>query len=1138
MEKHGKLTPTSLPGVESAVTRTDRQAQRRIIDGEDAKRARPLQRAPAHTHHAMDAVPGDHGIKRPREAITPRHTSPFVSANDVTASLQEQAQRFISQLEMGEVLEHDRDTTEAVMTGTDESAQWAYGSEYYLRHDGEDDKEHPSRSHTVGSTAAAAAAQESASDAQADKARKVVVSLTVAPPSFFTSGNDFETSVLSRRSAAAAHKDDNDDGGDLDRRDGFATSRFLHEALRTSDVDIIVPVVSHSCSLAVSASKGSQTLAELKRLMDRERTNRDVMDTSKSSLTQLLQKDTYGRVVNGEEKEVEGVGGGSAPGHAHSGRVSSFADDRCNDDGEEEEAKYLKRQLCLEKERLAEMTQLRGTLDASSTASPPAAGGANSQWGSNQESRRQRKDEQLARIEGRKAQMETLADDADEVERRDAMRRQRESLPIHHCKDELLRYVGESAVTVVVGETGSGKTTQLVQYLYQRGYARHGKIIGCTQPRRLAAIGVARRVSDEMGCALGTTVGYSIHLDDTTTADTRVKFMTDGVLLRETVNDPSLDKYSVVMLDEAHERSVDTDVLMGVLKLALRRRGDLKLIVTSATMDVRKFSAFFGNAPCYEIPGQTFPVKIHYSATPVADYVAEAVFRVCQLHLQMPLEAKHDILVFMTGREDVYGTCELIRRRLTELSPQHLSTLLIISCLSEAAPARSTEIGVLEATPAGLRKVVVATNVAETSLTIDGVRYVVDCGFMKTNVYRPSIGMNTLQRYPTSQAQANQRKGRAGRTTEGTCYRLYTEVQYAEEMLPNSVPEIQRSSVDSVVLLLKSIGVHRLRDFEFMDAPPAANVRSSMFHLWVLGFLDDAGAITAPGQQALEFPMSPVLAKLLLESATMGCALEMARIVAMISADPKNLFELPKGREKVAQQHHSRFYANDSDHLTLLHVFTQYLDHGRSRQWAQDHFLHAPTLARAHDVFAQLIEKLRKLHLPIQSCGHAETDKVRHCLAKAFVLQAARRSDRRWTEYRPLLNAGVACAVHPASAVHARSEMPPYIIYNDLLLTHKEYLVMVTAVEPEWLVESSRGIYEMRHGMTSSSTTTAPSSFAVAAATTPTPSTASRASHASMSSSPTAPSASGSSTTVCAEAKAPTKKPAFGMLSSKRRPNI
>ncbi|KAG5503449.1 hypothetical protein JKF63_05588 [Porcisia hertigi] len=1068
----------------------------------------------------------DHDLKRPREKYTVNQVHPLLSAKGVDASTQEQALRFISQIEAGELLEHDRDTTEAVMTGADESAQWAYGSEYYLCYNGNNDKEHTSGN--------AAAAREGGSDGQAGKARKIVVNFTMALPSFFFSGHDFETSTRSGTAAATAREHDvDDDGGggggvDVDRRGELFTSRFLHEALRTTDVDIIVPVVSHSCSLAVSALKGSQALLELKRLMDRERTNRDVMDTSKSSLTQLLQKDVYGCVVKADAQAVATGSSGSHPNHAHGGRVTNLAADHLNDgDTDVGEAEYLQRQLRLEQERLAEVTRLHGVPGASpSTAAATRAGAEDSQWGSGQEKRRQRKEQQLSLIEERKAQMETLADKPAEVERRDAMRRQRESLPIYDCKEELLRYIGENAVTVVVGETGSGKTTQLVQYLHQRGYARQGKIIGCTQPRRLAAIGVARRVSDEMGCALGTTVGYSIHLDDTTTAETHVKFMTDGVLLRETVNDPSLDKYSVVMLDEAHERSVDTDVLMGVLKLALRRRGDLKLIVTSATMDVRKFSAFFGNAPCYEIPGQTFPVKIHYSPTPIVDYVIEAVFRVCQLHLQMPLEGKHDILVFMTGREDVYGTCELIRRRLTELSPQHLSTLLIIPCLSEATSASTSEFGLLEATPPGMRKVVVATNVAETSLTIDGVRYVVDCGFMKTNVYRPTIGMNTLQRYPTSQAQAGQRKGRAGRTTEGTCYRLYTEEQYAKEMLPNSVPEIQRSSVDSVVLLLKSIGIQSLRDFDFMDAPPAANVRNSMFHLWVLDFLDDSGAITEQGQKALEFPISPVLAKLLLESAKVGCTLEMARVVAMISADPKNLFELPKGREKVAQQHHSRFYANDSDHLTLLHVFTQYVEHGRSRQWAQDHFLHAPTLARANDVFAQLIEKLRKVHLPIQSCGHEAIDKVRYCFAKAFAMQAAQRSDRRWTDYRPLLNAGVTCAVHPASAVHARSEMPAYIIYNDLLLTHKEYLVMVTAVEPEWLIEGSRGIYAMRHGETTSSL--AAGAASPVAGETPTPTL--------LPSSPTAPSTS--NTKAAAVVKAPAKKATFNMMITKRRPNI
>ncbi|KAK7194156.1 pre-mRNA-splicing factor ATP-dependent RNA helicase [Novymonas esmeraldas] len=1049
--------------------------------------------------------------KRPREAGLADRAPPltFSSAKDVAASVQEQAQRLMAQLEMSEVLEHDRDNTESVMTGADESAQWAYGSDYYLHPDSGADGVHDSRPTTRGQKSGGGDG-----GASSDTVNKIAVNATMAPPPFFTSGDDFGSGVAPRARAAApvvAGADGDDDGdGDAD-----GDSRFLHEALRVSDVDILVPVVSHSCSLAVSAAKGSQALTELKRLMDRERTNRDVMDTSKSSLTQLLHKDAYGRVLVDED-------GKSTP--ATSGDVGGAgrAEDR---EGEEEEAKYLQRQLRLEQERLASLSAPPGSTSSEAAASPHGGSGGGA------ESRRQRKEEQRTRIEERRTQMAALADDAAEADRRNAMRIQRESLPIFRCKEELLRYIGESAVTVVVGETGSGKTTQLVQYLYQRGYARHGKVIGCTQPRRLAAMGVASRVSAEMGCALGTTVGYAIHLDDTTSEDTRVKFMTDGVLLRETVQDPSLDKYSVVVLDEAHERSVDTDVLMGVLKLALRRRGDLKLIVTSATMDTRKFSSFFGNAPCYEIPGQTFPVAVHYSPAPVADYVAEAVFRVCQLHLQMPLEGKHDILVFMTGREDVYGTCELVRRRLAELSPQHLATMLILPCLSEASAA-SAETGVLDATPAGMRKVVVATNVAETSLTIDGVRYVVDCGFMKTNVYRPSIGMNTLQRYPTSQAQAGQRKGRAGRTTEGTCYRLYTEEQYAAEMLPSSVPEVQRSSVDSVVLLLKSIGIRRLRDFDFMDAPPAANVRNSMFHLWVLGFLDDAGAITEHGRQALEFPMSPVLAKLLLESAHAGCALEMARVVAMISADPKNLFELPKGREKVARQHHSRFYSNDSDHLTLLHIFTQYVDHGRSRQWAQDHFLHAPTLARAHDVYVQVVERLRKARLPMQSCGSTNTDKVRYCLAKALALQAAQRSDRRWTDYRPLLNAGVTCAVHPASAVHARSEMPPYLVYNDLLLTQKEYLVLVTAVEPEWLIEGSRGIYVMRGGGAGGVATSA--SAAAPAAPPPAPASAPQRVAPPPSTLAGGLARSASSTAATAQMK----KSSFSSIVSKRRPNI
>lgn len=1023
---------------------------------------------------------------------------------------------FQSEMELSELLGHDRDDTERCATGSSEAAEWAYGSTYFLRGDGSQANGHSGHPPDAPGDDDGSASHRRGRDEIIQKI-KIVVNSHLTPPPFLTSGADFE--LASPPPVAAASKEHEAD------EECNTTAQLLLDVLRTSDMDIIVPVVNSSCSTAMAATRGSAALIELKRLMDRERVNREVMDTSKSSLTQLLKMDTQGRTIdytteadellpaNNREKQRQGSG---------------TAVDAVAEDGEE--VALLRRQVRLEQEKLAAMQPGGG--DVADAKRGIDDGDEELQ----RETRRVRKEEQRSRIEERRAEMALVVDDAAEVERRAVMRAQRRSLPIYRCKDELLRYIGESAITVVVGETGSGKTTQLVQYLYEMGYARHGKIIGCTQPRRLAAMGVARRVSEEMNCVLGTTVGYSIHLDDTTTAETKIKFMTDGVLLRETVNDPLLEKYSVVVLDEAHERSVDTDVLMGVLKLAIRRRGDLKLVVTSATMDIQKFSTFFGNAPYYEIPGQTFPVIITYSPSPVVDYVAEAVFRVAQLHLQMPLEGKHDILVFMTGRDDVYATCELIKRRFVELSPAHLDTLIILPCLSEASGiSASGAIGILEETPVGKRKVVVATNVAETSLTIDGVRYVIDCGFMKTNVYRPAIGMNTLQRYPISQAQAGQRKGRAGRTTEGVCYRLYTEEQYQKEMLPNSVPEIQRSSVDSVVLLLKSIGISRLREFDFMDAPPAANVKNSMFHLWIQGLLDSHGAITTLGRQALEYPMSPVLAKLLLESTQHGCSMEMVRIVAMISADPKNLFDLPKGREKVAHQHHSRFLSNESDHLTLLHVFSQYLEHGRSRQWTQDHYLHWSTLVRAYDVHVQLLERLRKAGLPVISCGASGTDKVRYCLARAFALQAAQRSEQRWTEYRPLLNVGVTCAVHPSSAVHARREMPPFIIYNDLLLTQKEYLVMVTAVEPDWLVEGAQGVYELRLPVGAAK----PSAGVDTSGAGPESSVLLAPSHAAPSSgaSVVAPAVPKPKTTAVPR-KPPQGKAAFPTLSSKRRQNI
>ncbi|CCW62546.1 unnamed protein product [Phytomonas sp. EM1] len=964
-----------------------------------------------------------------------------------------------SEVEQAEVLGHEQDTTEARAIGVDDDvATLAYGGEYFLR---EANLAELSSRHPAGLSGRAdsqrdtgvASGSGGGGGRQEEKA-ELYVNAAFAQPRFFLLGKDFPSVDVPRAVV--------DDGDETGGSGAPASTPSLWAAAHETDADILLPVVSAQCAMAQLASKGSAALADLRRLLAREQQNRDAMDTSRSSLTQLLKKDPFGREVPAAGTDPAAL--------CDTTSSTSFLGLRDPDGPTSDEVEGLRRKLRLEQAALRSKTTPHPPGDTRGKGEGEGAGG-NRPGLLPEDLRRQQqrsfKREKLEHILAAQAALDHTADSEAEAERREELRRKQEQLPIFRCRRELLRCIAENTVTIIAGETGSGKTTQLVRYLYEEGYARYGTIIGCTQPRRLATIAVARRVSEEMRCALGTTVGYSIHLDDTTTDQTKIKFMTDGVLLREVVKDPNLDSYGILMIDEAHERSVDTDVLMGILKDAIRSRGDLKLIISSATMDVQKFSRFFGNAPYYEIPGQTYEVEIRYSPKPVMDYVAEAVFRVCQLHLQAPMEARQDILVFMTGRDDVYGTCELIRRRLAEISPEHLKTLMLLPCLSEASGVSSAGEGVanllLAETPSGLRKCVVSTNVAETSLTIDGVRYVVDCGLMKTNVFRPRLGMNTLQRYPVSQAQANQRKGRAGRTAEGVCFRLYTEEQFAREMLLNSVPEIQRSSLDSVVLLLKGVGVRRIREFEFVDPPPAANIRSSMWRLWVLGMLDVEGEITDEGRLAIEFPIAPALAKLLLESTKHGCSFEVARIVALITADPKNFFELPKGKEAIAQQHFGRFFNNESDHLTLLNAFTQFLENGKSRQWAQDHYLHFPTLQRACDVLEQLLDRLRQLRLPVVSCQQAHggaLDVVRYCLARAFCLQAAQRSGSNWNEYRALLNLGVVCALHPSSAICTSAVMPSFVVYNDLIMVHKEYLVLVTAVEPEWLAEG--GLYKVK----------------------------------------------------------------------------
>jgi pre-mRNA-splicing factor ATP-dependent RNA helicase DHX38/PRP16 len=628
------------------------------------------------------------------------------------------------------------------------------------------------------------------------------------------------------------------------------------------------------------------------------------------------------------------------------------------------------------------------------------------------------------------------------------LREQREFLPAFAVREEVLRVIRDNQIVIVVGETGSGKTTQLTQFLYEDGYGKIG-MIGCTQPRRVAAMSVAKRVSEEMECKLGSTVGYAIRFEDCTSKETAIKYMTDGVLLRESLNEPDLDRYSCVIMDEAHERALNTDVLMGLFKKVLARRRDLKLIVTSATMNSKRFSDFFGGAPEFFIPGRTFPVDVMFHRSPVEDYVDQAVQQVLAIHVSM---GAGDILVFMTGQEDIEVTCELIQERLNSLNdPPKLSILPIYSQMPADLQAK-----IFDRAAPGVRKVIVATNIAETSLTVDGIMYVVDAGYSKLKVYNPRMGMDTLQITPISQANASQRAGRAGRTGPGKAFHLFTEAAFKDEMYIQTIPEIQRTNLSNTVLLLKSLGIKDLLDFDFMDPPPQDTITTSLFDLWALGALDNIGDLTEIGRKMTAFPMDPSLAKMLITSEDYGCSEEMLTIVSMLSVP--NVFYRPKERQEESDAAREKFFVPESDHLTYLHVYSQWKSNGYSDGWCTRHFLHPKSLRRAKEIREQLLDIMKMQRMSMISCG-TDWDVIRKCICSGYYHQAAKvKGIGEFINLRT----SVTVQLHPTSALYGLGYLPDYVVYHELILTSKEYMSTVTSVDPHWLADLGGVFYSIK----------------------------------------------------------------------------
>ena len=622
-------------------------------------------------------------------------------------------------------------------------------------------------------------------------------------------------------------------------------------------------------------------------------------------------------------------------------------------------------------------------------------------------------------------------------------------------REEFLEMYHGCQILVFVGETGSGKTTQIPQFvLFDDLPNFNRKLVACTQPRRVAAMSVAQRVAAEMDVALGEEVGYSIRFEDVTGPRTILKYMTDGMLLREAMHDPDLTRYSTLILDEAHERTLATDVLMGLLKEVAVRRPDLKIIIMSATLDAQKFQTYFSlgdkPAPLLAVPGRTFPVEIFYTQAPERDYLEAAINTVVQIHTE---EGEGDVLLFLTGEEEIEDACRRINIELDTLGDAvgPLKTYPLYGTLPPAQQQRIFEPAPKSKSGRPGRKVIVATNIAETSLTIDGIVFVVDPGFSKQKIYNPRIRVESLLVSPISRASAQQRAGRAGRTKPGKCFRLYTEESYKKQLIEQTYPEILRSNLANTVLELKKLGIDDLVHFDLMDPPAPETMMRALEELNYLACLDDDGNLTALGRLASEFPLDPALAVMLISSPEFYCSNEMLSITALLSVP--QIFVRPPAQRRRADEMKALFAHPDGDHLSMLNVYHAFKGpdaQADPRQWCHDHFLSYRALSQADNVRAQLKRIMETHEVELVSTDFHDKkyyENIRRALVAGFFMQVAKRdpNGKVYVTVKDEQNV----LLHPSASLQTDSE---WVVYHEFVLTKKNYIRTVTSVKPEWLL--------------------------------------------------------------------------------------
>ncbi|KAF2115270.1 P-loop containing nucleoside triphosphate hydrolase protein [Lophiotrema nucula] len=629
----------------------------------------------------------------------------------------------------------------------------------------------------------------------------------------------------------------------------------------------------------------------------------------------------------------------------------------------------------------------------------------------------------------------------------------RKSLPVSKYRTEILDAIKNHNIICLSASTGSGKSTQIPAFLYESGFTKPppgsstpARII-CTQPRRVACMSVAARVAEEQGVVLGRQVGYRIRYEDKTDPlATHIVFETEGILLREISSSPLLDNVSVLILDEVHERTKGMDVILGLTKALSIARPDLRIILMSATSNSQKMSQFFDGCPIFYVPGQAFPVDVHYLTSPEANYIAATVTTALQIHITQAVEGG-DILAFLPGELEIITTCELIEDSMRKLGGR-VPELVICPIYSTLPPEQQAKI--FEPAPPGTRKIIVATNIAETSLTVDGIMYVIDCGYVKENQYSSRTNMEQLVTVPCSKASVDQRKGRAGRTGPGKCFRLWTR-QSQYDLASETTPEILRSNLLDTVLQMKALGINDLLNFDFLDPPNSDLLISALESLYALKCLSPTGELTRLGRQMAELPLDPKLSAVLLHASEYSCVEEALTIVAMLSESGSLFIRPPPEKKMYAESAKSKWVSREGgDFGMFLRIYNDWVESDYSSFWCKDQYLNYKGLVRVRNARDQLEKLCDKVEIPMSSAGD---DYI--AIGKAFTagfFQNAATLARDGQSYRTV-KGGNNVFLHPSSVLKQMHPPVRTLLFYECVMTSKEYLRSCIPIEPSWLFE-------------------------------------------------------------------------------------